>query len=95
MEKIGEFERSEIAVFFADFFLEVAHDTSDVLEGESLVEESAPGQLPVGTQNEALAGQFAVESVSTGDGVLGLGDGSDVEIRLVHVFWDVWSGVGS
>ena len=61
LEKVGEFERADVAATGTDFLLQIAHDAPEFLGSEVGAQELEPEPLAIITQGELLAGELAVD----------------------------------
>jgi hypothetical protein len=67
LEEVGEFEGADVAAAVADFALEVAHEVSELFEGDAGAQQLIPGSFAVQAQAQALTGEFTVELVGLRD----------------------------
>lgn len=67
LEKIGEFDRSDVAALMTDFLSQIDDDTTQIVCGEARPEEVIPEALAIEAQTEFLTGVFAVKVVDPGD----------------------------
>lgn len=67
LEEVGEFEGADVAAAVADFALEVAHQVSELFEGDAGAQQLEPGSFAVEAQAQALAGELTVELVGLRD----------------------------
>jgi len=77
LEKVGEFERADVATAGMDFLLQIAHDAPELFRSEAGAQELEPEPLTIIAQGELLAGELAIEAMD----VL---YGSDDEFVLRH-----------
>ena len=75
LEKVGEFECSDVAATGTDFLLQIAHDVPEFLRSEPGAQELKPEPLPIIAQAELLAGESAIEVMDV------LYRGSDFVVR--------------
>ena len=69
LEKIGDFECADVAPSVPDFFLEIAHDANQIVQGEARPEELIPESLSVKAQAQVLAGELVIKLMGVRNGL--------------------------
>ena len=75
LQKVGEFERSDIAAPLMDFALKITDYFLDVLRPIAQPEQFVPHAFPIKAQAECLAGELTVELMGLADLLRGDGGG--------------------